>query len=133
VRVFDLWAHEQDVRRAAGVPGNLAGPAAEVARGQVLAMLPYLVGKQVAPSPGTSVAFDVSGPTTLRTTVVVGEDGRASAEPGVAADATTTVRTDFETLTRLACGRIDPATAPVELDGDEPLGRQVLDVLAITP
>jgi uncharacterized protein (TIGR03083 family) len=133
VRVFDLWAHEQDVRRAADVPGNLAGPAAAVVRDQVLAMLPYLVGKQVAPPPGTSVAFDVTGPTTLQTTVVVGDDARASARPGVAADATTTVRTDYQTFTRLACGRIDPTTAPVRLDGDEALGRQVLGVLAITP
>jgi hypothetical protein len=69
----------------------------------------------------------------LQTTVVVGEDGRASARPGVAADATTTLRTDFETLTRLACGRIDPEAAPVTVQGDEALGRAVLGVLAITP
>jgi uncharacterized protein (TIGR03083 family) len=133
VRVFDVWAHEQDVRRAVGEPGNLAGLAAEVARDQIASVLPYLVGKQVSPPAGSSVALDVSGPTTLQTTVVVGEDGRASARPGVAADATTTLRTDFETLTRLACGRIDPAAAPVTVQGDEALGRAVLGVLAITP
>lgn len=133
VRVFDVWAHEQDVRRAVGAPGNLAGPAADVARDQVATVLPYLVGKALSPPAGTKIAVDVSGPTTLRTTVVVRADGRAEAAPGVAADATATLRTDFETLTRLACGRIDPSTAPVTIEGDEQLGRRLLGVLAITP
>lgn len=133
VRVFDVWAHEQDVRRAVGAPGNLAGAAADVARDQIRLALPYLVGKQVAPPAGSSVAFDVTGPTTLRTTVVVAADGRAAARPGVAADATATLRTDFETLTRLACGRIEPDEAPVVVEGDETLGRQVLGALSITP
>jgi uncharacterized protein (TIGR03083 family) len=133
VRVFDVWAHEQDVRRAVGAPGNLSGAAADVARHQVAMVLPYLVGKRLSPPPGTTVSVDVTGPTTLQTTVVVGEDGRAVSEPGTRADATTTLRTDFETLTRMACGRIDPTDAPVAVEGDEALARQLLAVLAITP
>jgi uncharacterized protein (TIGR03083 family) len=133
VRVFDVWAHEQDVRRAVAAPGNLAGAAADVARDQIAMALPYVVGKQVSPPAGTRVAVDVSGPTTLQATVVVGADGRAEAEPGVAVDATTTLRMDFETLTRLACGRVAPDAAPVTVEGDPALGGQVLAALAITP
>ena len=65
VRVFDVWAHEQDVRRATGVPST-TGPGAEVSRGQVAGALPYLVGKQIAPPAGTSVALDAPGERPLR-------------------------------------------------------------------
>ncbi|MGH8893312.1 MAG: maleylpyruvate isomerase family mycothiol-dependent enzyme [Actinomycetes bacterium] len=133
VRVFDVWAHEQDVRRAVGRPGNLAGPAADVARDRVALALPYVVGRVVAPPPGTIVAFDVSGETPLPLTVSVGPDGRGSGVPGIAGSATATLRTDWETMSRLACGRIDPATAGVTVEGDAELGRRVLANLAVTP
>ena len=48
LRVFDVWAHEQDIRRAAGQPGNLSGPAAEVAREVIVAGLPKVVAKLAA-------------------------------------------------------------------------------------
>lgn len=32
IRIFDVWAHEQDVRRAVGRPGDQDGPAARVSR-----------------------------------------------------------------------------------------------------
>lgn len=133
IRVFDLWGHEQDVRRAVGVPGNLSGPAAEVSRDQIAMSLSYVVGHAVKPPAGTLVAFEVTGETTLRTTVGVGDDGQATASAGTGGGAATTLRTDFETLVRLSCGRVDPAAAAVTIEGDKELGRQVLSHLAITP
>ena len=133
VRVFDVWAHEQDVRRATGRPVDYSGPGAEVSLGQVTGALPYLIGKQIAPPAGTSVALDVSGERPLRMTVTVGSDGRAEPGDGVADGATTTLRMSTDTLMRLAGGRVDPVLAEVEVRGDAALGRQVLDALAITP
>jgi uncharacterized protein (TIGR03083 family) len=133
IRVFDVWAHEQDVRRAVGVPGNLSGPAAGVSRDQIALSLSFVVGQTVKPPAGTRVAFDVSGETPLLTTVEVDGDGQATASTNPGGVATTTLRTDFETLVRLSCGRVDPTTATVTIEGDEELGRQVLSHLAITP
>lgn len=133
VRVLDVWAHEQDVRRAVGAAGNLSGPAADVARDQIAGTLPYVVGKLVAPPSGSVIVFDVSGATELRISITVGDDGRAAARPGIAETATTVIRTDWETFTRLACGRIEPATAAFAIEGDLTLGRDVLAKLAITP
>jgi hypothetical protein len=53
--VLDVWTHEQDVRRA--TRGGLSGPAAVVSVGQVVALLPHVVGSGAAPAPGSSVAF----------------------------------------------------------------------------
>jgi uncharacterized protein (TIGR03083 family) len=133
VRVFDLWAHEQDVRRAVQRPGNLGGPGAAVTRDQLLAALPYVIGKRVAPPAGTVVAFDVTGVLASRLSVTVGEDGRATASSGLVEDSTTTIRLDWETFSRLACGRIDMASAAYTIEGDLPLGREVLAALQITP
>ena len=63
MRTFDSWTHEQDIRRATGLPANLASPGAQVtavqeARTQGLTpfavtiddaghdYLPYLFGQQ---------------------------------------------------------------------------------------
>jgi hypothetical protein len=40
---------------------------------------------------------------------------------------------DWVELVRLACGRVDPATAAVRYDADVGLGRRVAAALGITP
>ncbi|MEO7980481.1 MAG: maleylpyruvate isomerase family mycothiol-dependent enzyme, partial [Sporichthyaceae bacterium] len=133
IRVFDVWTHEQDVRRAIGAQPGPDGPAAEMSRQQVLGALPYLVGKQAAAPVGSSVAFDAPGPLGGRVTVTVGDDGRATATDGVVADATVTLRMTDSTMMRLACGRLAVDDADVEVVGDEELGRRVLGALTLTP
>ena len=54
---------------------------------------------------------------------------RPTGPPG----ATVTLRMSTETLGRLAGGRVDPAAADVEIDGDAELGKRVLAELAIAP
>ena len=133
IRVFDVWTHEQDVRRAVGAEETADGPAAEVSRDQVQGALPYLVGKQASAPVGSSVAFDAPGPLGGRTTVTVGDDGHATATDGVAPGATVTLRMTDTTLMRLACGRLAPADADVDVVGDRVLARRVLTVLAVAP
>jgi uncharacterized protein (TIGR03083 family) len=133
IRVLDVWTHEQDVRGATGRPGGLSGPAAVVAVGQITDLLPYVVGSGVAPAPGSSVAVAVSGEVPVATTVTVQADGQAAATAGIAPDATVTLRMGTETLGRLAGGRVDPAAAAVEFEGDADLGQRVLAELAIAP
>jgi uncharacterized protein (TIGR03083 family) len=133
IRVFDVWTHEQDVRLATGRPATVAGPAAEVSVGQIAALLPYVVGKQLAAPAGTSVAVETSGEMALATTVTVGDDGRATASDGAVAGATVTLRMTTETLCRLSCGRLPAATAPVQVSGDADLGRRALAAMVISP
>jgi uncharacterized protein (TIGR03083 family) len=130
-RVFDSWVHEQDMRRPVGRPGDLEGPVAEAAMGRVVAALPFVVGKKVAPPDGTTVTFELVAPRAGRHAVVV--EGRARLLAEAPAQPTVTVRTDGETLARLACGRLDPAATlaagAVTVGGDATLGRRVVEEL----
>lgn len=128
-RAFDVWMHEQDVRRATRRPGNLGAPAADCAARILGGSLPYVVGKRAAAEPGRVVSFE----TPVRNwRVEVGEDRRArfcdgSGEPAVR------LRMEWETFIRLLGGRVRGSEADVRIVGDESLGRRVLENMAVTP
>jgi len=132
IRVLDVWTHEQDVRRATGLSARLTGPGPEVSFATIVSMLPHVVSELAAPA-GTVVSVIGDGDVPVAATVRIAEDGAAVAEDGVASDATATVRMSTETLGRLAGGRIDPAAAEVEVEGDQTLGRRLLAELNIAP
>lgn len=125
-RIFDSWAHEQDMRRALGIPGDLEGRAAELSLGRVAGALPYVVGKKVKPADGTTVVFAWNG----RTTDVVVDGGRAKPLESAPADPTVRLTMDIDTLVRLGMGRGDPseilASGAVTIAGDEQLGTKIV-------
>lgn len=142
IRIFDSWAHEQDVRRAVGRPGHLAGPAAERSLDQVERAMPYVVGKKAAAPEGCVVSFQVRGPTERRWDVVV-EGGRARLA-GQAGDPPHLqlagqaghgrIEAEFEAFMALACGRWEPgpvlADGRVAVEGDLALSKAVVEQLA---
>jgi uncharacterized protein (TIGR03083 family) len=127
-RPLDVWMHEQDVRRAVGLPGGLDSAPARHTADYLTESLGLVVGKRVAPGAGTTVVLEVAGSPTYA--VVVGEDGRAQRiEPP--ADPTVLLRLDREDFIVLAGGRRAPSSAQVE--GDQELGHRVLGAFAVTP
>ena len=58
-RPFDLWMHEQDIRRATGRPGNLDTAGAAHATGVCARSLGYVLGKR-AHAPGGQHAWSWS-------------------------------------------------------------------------
>jgi uncharacterized protein (TIGR03083 family) len=131
-RAFDVWMHEQDVRRAAGRPGNLDGPAAECSRLILERALPFVVGKRAAAEPGQVVVVQTPE---HHWRVVVGDDRRARFHDGSGDEAEPTVRLrmTWETFFRLGGGRVTGDEADVEVVGDLDLARRVLAGMAITP
>jgi uncharacterized protein (TIGR03083 family) len=125
-RIFDSWAHEQDMRRALGRPGHLDGPAAELSLGRVTGALPFVVGKKVKPPDGATVVFEHDG----RTTAIGMEGGRGKPFDPAPADPTVRLAMDTDTLVRLGMGRGDPAqilaSGAVKIDGDQELGRRIV-------
>lgn len=134
-RVIDVWMHEQDVRRAVGRPGGLGGAAAAVTLGAFASSMPYVVGKRVAPPPGTTVGLEVYGPVPFSGAVRVGADGRADLLPGssVPADADAVLRMSGEAFAVLCGGRRRPEQVDVEVRGDAEMARRVAGAMAVTP
>jgi uncharacterized protein (TIGR03083 family) len=133
IRVFDHWAHEQDVRVPLGRPGHMSGLGADLSLNEAHIALGYLVGKRAGLADGSSVTIHVTGPTARDLHAVV--EGRAKVVEDVA-DPAAEVTTDFATFMLLCCGRIDPegplADGRVTLGGDEELAGRVARNLAFT-
>jgi uncharacterized protein (TIGR03083 family) len=130
IRVFDLWAHEQDIRRAVGKPGGLDSPAAEVSlttckrsAGPILAshmpddstLAIHLDGPF-----GGDVAWSFSG-------------GAATPLESVPEQPTVSLSMNTDTFAVLCCGRADARPQDVKVDGDAALGAALLANLGFTP
>ncbi|MFF4405259.1 maleylpyruvate isomerase family mycothiol-dependent enzyme [Streptomyces sp. NPDC001262] len=134
-RAFDVWVHEQDVRRALGVPGNLDSPGALLARDFLLRALPKVVAGEAEAKPGSTVAFDVHGAVEFLQTVRVGAQGRATIDSSIALGPTVGFSMDWELFVRLACGRVraEAVADRIKVEGDPTLAAAILREFAVTP
>jgi hypothetical protein len=92
--------------------------------------LPMVVGKRVAPPPGTTVRLEIPE-AGLAWSVRVGDDGRAA--PVDDAEPSATVALRPEDYVVLAGGRRTVAETEPRVTGDEKLAHRVLEALAVTP
>lgn len=119
IRVFDLWVHEQDIRRAMDLPVRQQGDAAAVALDRALqGWTGGLPGKLDGVS--GEVVIEVTGPAASRTSIRLGTEG-----------ARATITGDLGELTRLFSGRSGPSAN--QLHGDTELVDALRDQLAMTP
>ena len=132
VRALDCWIHEQDLRRAAGRPGDRDGAAEALTIERTAGAMPFVVGRKVKPPEGSTVVWEVTGP--LARTLAVGiEGGRGVLLEAVPTEPSAQLTLDGDTFWRLGSGRIDPGAAlaagSVELSGDPALGRSVVHAM----
>jgi uncharacterized protein (TIGR03083 family) len=130
-RPVDVWMHEQDIRRATGRPGRYDCPAAELTVRNLGRALGMVVGKRVAPPPGTTVRLRLPA-AGQDWAVTVGDDGRAGAA-ALDAEAAVTITLSPEDFVVLAGGRRTIEATTPSYEGDAALGRTVLENLAVTP
>ncbi len=131
-RAIDMWCHEQDVRRAVGRPGGLDAPGAMVTINTLAFALPYVLGKKVGATAGTSVRWDVTGEVPVDVTLAVGDDGRAH-RADQDGEPTVTLAMSSESFAILLAGRRGPDAVEVAISGDQALGHQVLSAMGVTP
>ena len=132
-RAFDAWMHEQDVRRAVTRPGNLSAPGALVTQEMLFGALPVLVARRARAIAGQSLRLESSGALAFTGDVMVGSDGRGALSRVPLEDPSAVVRADWVTWVRLLGGRMSPADAVVEIDGDRDLALRLVDGLCFTP
>jgi hypothetical protein len=132
IRVFDCWMHEQDIRVTVEQPGHRSGLAVEVTLDEMSTAMGYVVGKRAAAPPGSAVTLELMGDSGRSIHVEVGERARVVASLDRAAS--TVLSMPVVTFSRLAGGRLDAAAhvGLVSIEGDQELGRRVLENLAYT-
>lgn len=135
MRAFDVWVHEQDLRRALNKPGNLDSPGAVVARDLLLEGLPKVVAKDAGAPPNSAVVIDVNGPLDFMRTVRVDSEGRGSVSGSPSLGPIVTLILDWEAYVLLACGRAKPEALAdrVKTEGDPNLAEAILRSFSVTP
>ena len=124
-RMFELWTHADDVRRALGRPLVDPDPERLAAMSDVAARsLPTGMTLSGTPRPGRSakVVLLGGGGGTWTVPLALGDPGGA---PGV------TVVADVVDFCRLAATRLPPEELDHDVEGDAELGREVLRAVAI--
>lgn len=124
IRVFDSWAHEQDVRRALGRPGGLSGVAASLSRRRLLLGL-----TRSDAGDGRTVVIETTGALPSVATVTIGSSYADADSP----DADVRLTMDFETFVRLGTGRAHHPSVPVTIEGDAALAEAFLGDMSVTP
>jgi uncharacterized protein (TIGR03083 family) len=130
IRAFDLWAHEQDVRRAVGTDQRLTGPAAEAARDRILMALPDVLS-EAGLHEGATVRWVVTGPLEFEAALRVTHEGAVPIDADEPTDLTLLM--DWPSFALLACGRAAPSKVRVSVEGDVGLAERVLEAMPITP
>ena len=77
IRIFDTWAHQQDIRAALGQDDGWDTPAAAVSQEQIVRALPYVWARTVGAPEGTTVRIEMTGPEHVARR---GRDGRRGGE-----------------------------------------------------
>ena len=130
-RPLDVWMHEQDVRRALDLPGNLDSAPALHSASYLMESLPFIVGKRAQAPAGAVVRLEVDGHEPV--SAVVGEDGRGRTAAPDDGEPAVTLGMDRETWIVLAGGRRPAEPGVVRITGDADLGARVVAGLRVTP
>ncbi|MBI5090793.1 MAG: maleylpyruvate isomerase family mycothiol-dependent enzyme [Actinobacteria bacterium] len=130
IRVLDCWSHEQDIRRALGLPGSQDNASATHTIDRLVRTLPIVVGKRAGTAEGDAVTIHLTGPIERSLTYEVIE-GRATQVAQPSKPAVATISFDSDAFATLALGR-RTATQMAEriaIEGDRDLGQRVVDQL----
>jgi uncharacterized protein (TIGR03083 family) len=107
-RLFDIWVHEQDIRRAVKRPGNYDGPAMLHARDRMLDSLPWVAAKRAKLPDGSVIGIALYGSEQLLRTIRVVE-GRGETVQAADHRPAAAVTMHEETFLLATTGRKDPA------------------------
>ena len=123
MRVFDLWTHEQDMRRALGRPMRLDGLTGPFVAERILTLWTMALPRNEEIPPGR-LTVRVTAPTEAEATIELGDGG-----------STATLVGDLEVTARLLCGRgaSDEVLERATVEGDRAWFDTLTPHLVLTP
>jgi len=124
IRIFDCWVHEIDIRDSLdlGAPDDIL-PATS-ARKEMVASLPFVIGKRAQAPAGSTVTVDFTGVAPRAVHIAVEE--RAAVVPALDGPADTTLTVDLVEYARLIGGRPTADPSKVAIAGDRGLGEKIV-------
>jgi len=132
-RVFDAWAHNQDLRMPLGLSGDLDGKAATVVYRQISQLLPAMFAKKCAAPPDATIAINVFGPGGFFYGAKINDQGRGESVKELLTDPTVSIRMSTHDWYLLTCGREGREKVVLEIGGDQELANKVIANFAVTP
>lgn len=136
IRVFDCWAHDQDMRRAVGRPGNQSGLPVEVSIERLVRGARYNLPKRLMLAEDVIAVFEITEPQQRTIIARIGVEEAellddAPREPDV------TLTLDLDTFVVLGCGREGYpdviARGQVACRGDRQLADRIVKAMPVTP
>ncbi|HEX9888704.1 MAG TPA: maleylpyruvate isomerase family mycothiol-dependent enzyme [Nitriliruptorales bacterium] len=136
IRVFDCWAHDQDIRRAVGRPGNQTGLPAEVSIDRLTRGIRHNLPQQLGLTDDVVAVFAITEPEPRTVAMRIGPDGaELLAQPP--ADPDVLLELDLDTFVVLGCGREGYADViargQVRCRGDVQLADRIVKAMPVTP
>ena len=133
-RLVDVWVHEQDIRRAVGVPGGWDTIGARHTIERMMGAVPDVLGRKARLADGSTVAVTLFG-TNARTVTATVDGGRGRLISAAERAPTAALTMHEETFVCVTTGRRSAASyleaKKITLRGDTDLARRVAEQLAI--
>jgi uncharacterized protein (TIGR03083 family) len=127
LRVLDCWTHEQDMRRALGLPGHQSGPSAEHTIDRLIRTLPIVIGKRAGTPEGKCVVIRITEHVTrLVAITVINGRGQISSEEPPSSMCDISMKSDV--FLQLATGRAEyeELATHISISGDADHANRVL-------
>jgi uncharacterized protein (TIGR03083 family) len=119
LRVLDCWTHEQDMRRALGLPGHQSGPSAEHTIDRLIRTLPIVIGKRAGTPEWQSVVIRITDHVTRLVAITV-LNGRAQISNEEPPSSTCDISMNSDVFLQLATGRAEyeELSSDIKVSGD---------------
>jgi uncharacterized protein (TIGR03083 family) len=127
LRILDCWTHEQDMRRALGLPGHQSGPSAEHTIDRLIRTLPIVIGKRAGTPEGQSVVIRITEHVTRLVAITV-VNGRGQINNEEPPSSMCDISMNSDVFLQLATGRAgyEELATQISVSGDAEHANRVL-------
>lgn len=132
-RVFDAWAHNQDLQIPLELVGGLDGKAIALIYPQVAKFFAITFAKKCAPPAAATISIVITGARGFAYSARINEQGRGESVKEPIANPSASIRMSAQDWYLLTCGREGREKVVLEIGGDQELAERVIANFTIAP